>query len=57
MKFYVCDLCGYELDPVKGDEENGIVPDTEFEDLPCDFICPMCGASKENFEIVEREED
>ena len=54
---YVCELCGYEYDPKKGDEENGILPQTDFEDLPNDWACPMCGASKDDFEAVDVEDE
>lgn len=50
MAVYVCELCGYKYDPRVGDPENGIEPGTEFEDLPEDYVCPLCGASKEDFE-------
>lgn len=53
MKLYVCELCGYEYNPEKGDPDNGIEPGTDFEDLPADFVCPLCGAGKEDFETVE----
>lgn len=46
---YSCDLCGYEYDPVEGDPDNGIPPGTPFEDLPEDWVCPICGAEKEDF--------
>ncbi|MCE5248761.1 rubredoxin [bacterium] len=49
MRRYVCELCGYIYDPSVGDEENGIAPGTEFDDLPDDWVCPVCGATKENF--------
>ncbi len=49
MKKYVCDLCGYEYDPAAGDPDNGINPGTAFEDLPDDWVCPVCGAGKESF--------
>ena len=49
MQKYVCDLCGYEYDPAKGDPENGIDPGTSFEALPADWTCPLCGAGKEDF--------
>lgn len=49
MKSYVCDLCGYVYDPAEGDEDNGIAPGTAFEDLPEDWVCPLCGAGKEDF--------
>lgn len=57
MKKYVCELCGYEYNPVAGDPENGIPEETYFEDLPADWTCPLCGASKEDFEVQEDEED
>lgn len=50
MSVYVCTLCGYEYNPQNGDPENGIPEGTEFEDLPEDFVCPLCGAAKEDFE-------
>lgn len=50
MKRYVCKVCGYVYDPEKGDPENGIEPGTSFENLPDDWVCPICGASKEEFE-------
>ena len=50
MDKYVCKVCGYVYDPKKGDPENGIKPGTKFEDLPDDWVCPICGAGKEEFE-------
>ena len=50
MKRYVCSVCGYVYDPEKGDPEHGIAPGTAFEDLPEDWVCPVCGASKNQFE-------
>ena len=49
MKKYVCSVCGWEYDPAVGDPDNGIAPGTEFEDLPKDFVCPLCGAAKSVF--------
>lgn len=49
MKTYVCELCGYEYQSKVGDPENGIEPGTDFEDLPDSWVCPLCGASKEDF--------
>ena len=46
---YVCDLCGWEYVEELGDPENGIAPGTKFEDLPDDFVCPLCGADKSSF--------
>jgi len=49
MGQFVCDLCGYVYDPAVGDPDSGIAPGTAFEDLPDDWSCPVCGASKESF--------
>ena len=57
MAIYVCQLCGYEYDPKTGDPDNGIAEGTEFEDLPEDFLCPLCGAGKEDFEKIKGEDD
>ena len=58
---YICELCGYEYDSKVGDTENGIEAGTDFEDIPEDWTCPLCGATKEDFEPVaddsEDEED
>jgi len=50
---YRCKICGYIYDEDAGDPEVGIPPGTRWEDLPEDFTCPVCGASKEDFERVE----
>jgi rubredoxin len=47
---YVCGICGYVYDPAEGDPEGGIAAGTAFEDIPEDWVCPVCGASKPNFE-------
>lgn len=49
MNKYRCDICGYIYDPEKGDPDNGIEPGTAFEDLPDDWVCPVCGAGKDQF--------
>jgi len=49
MRKYVCNVCNYEYDPAVGDPDNGIVPGTAFEDLPDDWVCPVCGADKTEF--------
>ncbi|MBQ8140767.1 MAG: rubredoxin [Clostridia bacterium] len=50
---HVCALCGYVYNSDKGDLENGIAEETDFEDIPADWTCPLCGASKEDFDLVE----
>ncbi len=47
---YVCAVCGYIYAPEAGDPKNGISPDTTFDDLPEDWVCPVCGAGKNEFE-------
>ena len=49
MDKYVCDVCGYRYDPEKGDPDNGVEPGTKFEDIPDDWVCPVCGAPKTSF--------
>ena len=53
MDKYVCNVCGYVYDPEKGDPDNGVDPGTAFEDLPDDWVCPLCGASKKDFSKQE----
>lgn len=48
MAIYKC-VCGYEYDPAKGDPDNVVAPGTAFEDLPADWVCPICGLDKDNF--------
>jgi rubredoxin len=50
MKKYVCGVCGFVYDPAKGDPENNVPPGTPFENLPANWVCPVCGASKDQFE-------
>ena len=53
MKKYICKICGWIYDEAQGDPDNGIAPGTKFEDLPADYICPMCGAGKDECEEYE----
>ncbi len=50
---YQCGPCGYIYDPAQGDPDHGIKPGTSFADLPEDWVCPICGASKDQFSKVE----
>lgn len=49
MKKYVCNVCGYVYDPEVGDPDGGIAPGTAFEDIPDDWVCPVCGVGKDQF--------
>lgn len=53
MQKWECTVCGYVYDPEEGDPENGVAPGTAFEDVPDDWVCPDCGASKDLFEPLE----
>ena len=53
MQKYVCDVCGYVYDPAVGDPDNGIEQGTAFEDLPDDWVCPLCEVSKDMFSEYE----
>ncbi len=52
MKKYRCRVCGYVYDPEKGDSRSGIKAGTSFEELPDDWVCPVCGVGKDMFEAV-----
>jgi rubredoxin len=53
MKMYKCIVCGYIYDPEQGDPEGGVEPGTQFSDLPDDYLCPICGATKDEFTEYE----
>ena len=50
MKKYVCNVCGYEYDPATGDTDNGVAPGTSFDGIPDAWVCPVCGAGKDDFQ-------
>jgi len=50
MKKFKCKICGYIYDPANGDPDTGVSPNTPFEKLPEDWVCPACGAPKDMFE-------
>ena len=50
MNKYVCTVCGYVYEPEQGDPDNDVKPGTKWEDVPDDWVCPVCGASKDEFE-------
>jgi rubredoxin len=53
MRKYRCLVCGYIYDPVEGDPDSGIMPGTSFEDIPPDWVCPVCGIGKKDFEAID----
>ncbi len=50
---YVCSICGYIYDPEAGEPDSGVAPGTAWEDVPDDFVCPLCGVGKDQFEAQE----
>lgn len=52
MKKFECTACGYIYDEALGDPDSGIAPGTKWEDVPEDWVCPVCGVSKDEFEEV-----
>ena len=53
MKQYMCVICGWVYDEANGWPEDGIAPGTKWDDIPANWVCPECGAGKEEFEMVE----
>jgi len=53
MRKYKCKICGYIYNPEDGDASAGIEPGIDFNDLPSDYSCPVCGAGKEEYELYE----
>ena len=49
MAKYICEVCGYVYDPETGDPDSDIAPGTAWEDVPEDYVCPLCAAGKEGF--------
>ena len=52
MRKWLCP-CGYVYDDEVGDPEDGIAPGTKFEDIPDDWVCPVCGLDKSVFVLIE----
>ncbi len=50
MQKWECTLCGYVYEPEQGDPDNGVDPGTPWEEVPEDWVCPLCGATKDLFE-------
>jgi len=51
MAKYACQVCGYVYDPALGDPDNGVNPGTAFDNVPDSWVCPVCGADKDNFAV------
>lgn len=53
FRTYICQVCGWLYDESKGDADEGFAPGTRWDDIPPNWVCPDCGARKEDFELVE----
>lgn len=53
MEKYICNVCGYIYDPEVGDLGGGVKSGTAFGDLPANWVCPLCGVSKDEFSVYE----
>ena len=51
---YICKICGYVYDPVKGDPQHGAPEGTPFDKLPETWVCPLCMAKKDQFDLVKK---
>ena len=54
---WMCEACGWVYDPAEGDPDSGIEPGTAFEDIPDDWMCPVCSATKADFRCLEPGEE
>lgn len=52
MKVYTCSLCGFVYDEAEGSPESGIAPGTPWDSLPGGWVCPLCGATKAEFDVT-----
>ena len=50
MDKYECTVCGYIYDEADGDPDNGVAAGTKWDDVPADWVCPLCGAAKDAFQ-------
>jgi len=50
---YICVNCGYIYDPEAGDPMNNIPAGTSFDDLPDEWVCPICYATKDVFDPLD----
>ncbi len=53
MAKYECSVCGYIYNEAEGDPDNGVPPGTVWEKVPNTWVCPVCGAPKEQFFKIE----
>jgi len=54
MERYVCTVCGYIYDPTVGDIDHGVSSGTKFQDIDNEWVCPLCGVPKSDFEKAEK---
>jgi rubredoxin len=52
-KVWMCQSCGYIYDESAGDPNEDLAPGTRWAEIPADWLCPMCGTPKSDFDMVE----
>jgi len=57
MQKWICETCGFVYDPEEGDPDGGLPAGTKFDEIPDDWMCPVCGAKKKDFRKMEPGED
>lgn len=55
MQKWICKVCEYIYDPRQGDPDSDVAPGTAWEDVPEDWLCPLCGVGKEDFEAYNKD--
>ncbi len=53
MESYICEVCGYIYNPEDGDIDAGVEAGTAWKDVPDDWVCPLCGAGKDDFVLAD----
>ena len=53
MQKWECVVCGYIYDPEQGDPDSGVEPGTAWKNVPDDWVCPLCGVGKDQFQPHE----
>ena len=48
---YICNICGFVYDEEMGCPEEGVASGTAWENIPDDFVCPLCGVGKDEFNM------
>ena len=53
LRRWLCEACGLVYDEARGDPDSGLAPGTRWADIPADWVCPLCGTPKSDFDMIE----